>query len=131
MITLLLLILILIFIEYNFPPISPWRFPHHLFEKSIEEEAHIEVFNIFGQLEKVIWLDGGIGETSIDLSELDFEAPKTVNENGTANYTYEIISANNSSFNAKATAITDFDGDGVFNVWEINENGNPKQVVKD
>lgn len=41
-----------------------------LFEKSIEEEAHIEVFNIFGQLEKVIWLDGGIGETSIDLSEL-------------------------------------------------------------
>ena len=68
---------------------------------------------------------------SIDLSELDFEAPKTVNENGTANYTYEIISANNTSFNAKATAITDFDGDGVFNVWEINENGNPKQVVKD
>ena len=68
---------------------------------------------------------------SIDLSELDFEAPKTVNENGTANYTYEIMSANNNSFKAKATAITDFDGDGVFNVWEINENGNPKQVVKD
>ena len=68
---------------------------------------------------------------SNDLSELDFEAPKTVNENGTANYMYEIISANNSSFKAKATAITDFDGDGVFNVWEINENGNPKQVVKD
>ncbi len=68
---------------------------------------------------------------SMDLNELDFEAPKTVKENGTSNYTYEVLSATNSSFKAKATAITDFDGDGVFNVWEINEAGNPKQIIKD
>ncbi|SNR62930.1 type II secretion system protein G (GspG) [Maribacter sedimenticola] len=68
---------------------------------------------------------------SNDLNELDFVAPKTVKENGTANYTYEIISADNTSFKAKAVAITDFDGDGVFNVWEIDEQGNPKQVIKD
>ena len=29
------------------------------------------------------------------------------------------------------TAVVDFDGDGVFNVWEIDENGSPKQIVKD
>lgn len=68
---------------------------------------------------------------SNDLNELDFVAPKTVKENGTANYSYEIISADNASFKAKAVAITDFDGDGVFNVWEIDEQGNPKQVIKD
>lgn len=66
-----------------------------------------------------------------DLNEVDFEAPKTVKENGTSNYSYELLNANNNSFKARATAITDFDGDGVFNVWEIDELGTPKQIVKD
>ena len=68
---------------------------------------------------------------SHDLNELDFIAPKTVRENGTANYRYEIVSAENGSFKARAEAVTDFDGDGILNVWEIDENGNPKQIVKD
>lgn len=66
-----------------------------------------------------------------ELSEIDFEAPKTVNQNGTSNYTYELVSADNNTFKARATAITDFDGDGTFNVWEIDESGTPKQTVKD
>ena len=68
---------------------------------------------------------------SLELGEIDFEAPNTVNENGTSNYNYEILAADNNSFKARATSITDFDGDGVFNVWEIDEMGNPKQIVKD
>ena len=66
-----------------------------------------------------------------DMNELDFVPPQTVKENGTANYRYEILTANNVSFKARAEAITDFDGDGIFNVWEIDENGNPKQIIKD
>lgn len=68
---------------------------------------------------------------STDLSELDFETPKTVKDGGAANYRYDIIQADNNTFKARATAVTDFDGDSVFNVWEIDENGNPKQTVKD
>lgn len=68
---------------------------------------------------------------SADFNELDFIAPKTVKENGTANYRYEIVSADNQTFKARAEAITDFDGDGVLNVWEIDENGSPKQIIKD
>ncbi|ALM08800.1 general secretion pathway protein GspG [Sediminicola sp. YIK13] len=68
---------------------------------------------------------------SVDVNELDFEAPKTVKENGTSNYIYQIISADNATFKARAEAITDFDGDGVLNVWEIDEEGNPKQIIKD
>lgn len=66
-----------------------------------------------------------------DLNAIDFEPPKTVNENGTGNYTYELLTANNASFKVRATAITDFDGDGIFNVWEIDEGGVPKQIIKD
>jgi len=64
-------------------------------------------------------------------NELDFEAPKTVKENGTANYLYQIINADNATFKARAEAITDFDGDGILNIWEVDETGNPKQIVKD
>ncbi|WP_222984572.1 type IV pilin-like G/H family protein [Flagellimonas meishanensis] len=66
-----------------------------------------------------------------DINELDFVPPKTVAENGTANYRYEIVAATAATFRARAEAVTDFDGDGVLNVWEIDENGNPKQLIKD
>ena len=66
-----------------------------------------------------------------DFSELDFESPKTVKENGSANYIYEVIQAGGGDFKARATAITDFNGNGVYNVWEIDQNGNPKQITKD
>ncbi len=68
---------------------------------------------------------------SPDLAELDFEAPRTVLENGNANYRYEILSADAATFKARAEAVTDFDGDGILNVWEIDESGNPKQTIKD
>ncbi|WP_306013936.1 MULTISPECIES: hypothetical protein [unclassified Allomuricauda] len=68
---------------------------------------------------------------TLEMNELDFVPPRTVQENGTANYRYEILSADNATFTARAEAITDFDGDGVLNVWEIDENGNPKQLVQD
>lgn len=68
---------------------------------------------------------------SNDLNELDFVPPKTVKEDGTGNYIYEILAVSNANFKVRATAVTDFDGDGIFNVWEIDENGNPKQTIKD
>jgi type IV pilus assembly protein PilE len=68
---------------------------------------------------------------TLELNELDFVPPRTVQENGTANYRYEILSADNATFTARAEAITDFDGDGILNVWEIDENGNPKQIIQD
>ena len=68
---------------------------------------------------------------SNDLNSIDFLSERTVKNGGTANYEYEIIQATNNSFKAKAIAVTDFDGDGVYNVWEIDQNKNLKELVKD
>ena len=68
---------------------------------------------------------------SNDLNTIDFLSEKTVKEGGSANYEYQIIQATNNSFKAKAIAVTDFDGDGVFNVWEIDQDKNLKEIVKD
>ncbi len=68
---------------------------------------------------------------SLDFNELNYEAPITVKNGGTANYGYEVLEASISNFKVRATAVVDFDGDGIFNVWEIDENGNPKQIIKD
>jgi type IV pilus assembly protein PilE len=68
---------------------------------------------------------------SNDLNTIDFLSEPTVKNGGSANYEYEIIEATNNSFKAKAIAVTDFDGDGVFNVWEIDQNKNLVEVVKD
>jgi type IV pilus assembly protein PilE len=64
--------------------------------------------------------------------ELHFEQAPLVNEeNGTAHYQIEILHADREQFSARATAITDFDGDGQFNVWEIDQRGVPREVQPD
>ena len=68
---------------------------------------------------------------SNELSAIDFLPEKTVKNGGTSNYEYQIVEASNNSFKAKAIAVTDFDGDGVFNIWEIDQNKNLREVVKD
>lgn len=68
---------------------------------------------------------------SNNLEEIGFNAQKTIEEGGQAVYILSIEEAGTNSFVARATSISDFDGDGVLNVWEINENKELKETVKD
>lgn len=68
---------------------------------------------------------------SNSLEELGYEQVRTVNEGGTANYLIEITEASETTFKAKATAIIDFDGDGTFNVWEIDQDKMLVEIEKD
>lgn len=68
---------------------------------------------------------------SSDFAEIGFEHEKTIEEGGNANYLIEIVEASPTSFKARATALADFDGDGIINVWEIDENQNLVEVTPD
>ena len=99
-----------------------------LISKAKSTEAQLQLGHIYNSQMTYRYM---YSKYSMDLSEIDFEDPKTVEEGGRANYKYEITSATNNSFKARAEAVTDFDGDGILNVWEIDENGAPKQIIKD
>ncbi len=67
-----------------------------------------------------------------ELDKIGFEHQKPVTEEGgSAKYIIEITDVSPNTFTAQATAVVDFDGDGQFNVWEINELGELIEVVKD
>ena len=68
---------------------------------------------------------------SMDFTEIGFEHEKTIDQGGNANYQIEIVEASSNSFKARATALADFDGDGIINVWEIDENQNLVEVTPD
>ena len=68
---------------------------------------------------------------SKDLTEIGFIQDKLVTDSkdGHANYRVEIVNATNTNFTARATAVVDFNGNGTFNVWEIDQDNNLKEVT--
>ncbi|MDK2772901.1 MAG: type II secretion system GspH family protein [Flavobacterium sp.] len=68
---------------------------------------------------------------SNNLEEIGFEQEQTVEDGGQAVYRIEIIEASNNSFLARATSVSDLDGDGAYNTWEINDKKILKEVVKE
>lgn len=65
------------------------------------------------------------------LSDIGFEQEVLITEGGTARYIIDIENVELSSFTAKATSIVDFDNDGVFNVWIVDEKGMIKEITTD
>ncbi|MCD0464994.1 general secretion pathway protein GspG [Flavobacterium cupreum] len=99
-----------------------------LITKAKSVEAQVQLKAIYNAEKQYNFM---YSKYSPNFNEIDFEAPKTTKENGSANYIYEIVQSSDTEFKVQATAITDFNGNGIFNVWEIDQNGVPKQITKD
>lgn len=68
---------------------------------------------------------------SPSLDAIGFEQVPLTTEGGTARYRIEIEQADLAEYTATATAVVDFNGNGRFNVWHVNESGRIEQRVAD
>lgn len=65
------------------------------------------------------------------LPAIGFEQVKLVSDGGTARYLVQVEAADGGGYMAIATAVVDFDRDGVFNVWEVNQDGVIRERIPD
>lgn len=101
-----------------------------LISKAKSTEAKIQLEHLY-TLEKTYFFEKS--KYTSDLDAIGFIQEKLMSdaEDGQANYRIEIVESSPTTFTAKATAVADFDGDGVFNVWEIDQNKNLRETVQD
>jgi type IV pilus assembly protein PilE len=99
-----------------------------LITKAKSTEAKIQLQHVY-TLQKSYFFERS--KYSTELNEIAFEPQKLSTDGGQANYRIEIASATNNSFKVKAVAVVDFDGDGVFNVWEIDQNKTLTETTPD
>jgi type IV pilus assembly protein PilE len=65
------------------------------------------------------------------LVSLGFEQTPLVTDGGTARYKIQIAESGQSGYRAIATSVVDYDNDGTFNVWKVDESGKIQQVTPD
>jgi len=121
---LVVLVIIGILVLLALPNLMP------LITKAKATEAKMQLQHAH-QLEKAFFYEHS--KFSTDLNEIGFTQEKlsTDGKDGKANYKIDILSATANTFLIRATAIADFDGDGVMNVWEIDQDKNLKETIQD
>ena len=119
---LVVLIIIGILILLALPNLMP------LITKAKATEAKMQLQHVY-TLEKNYFYEKS--KYSKDLPEISFEQQKLSPQGGQANYRIEIIDAGSNTFKARATAVVDFNGDGNFNVWEIDQEKNLIETTPD
>lgn len=105
-----------------FPVVMP------LFQRARSTEAKIQLKHLC-TLQKTYYLEHA--KYSKDLKAIGFQQAQLELEGGTAHYKIEVVEAAGSSFLGRATSITDFDGDGQMNIWEVDQTCQPREVVED
>lgn len=71
------------------------------------------------------------GHYTDNLYALVFIQDTLVTEGGDANYKVSLLEVTDSTFTATAVSVVDFDKDGKFNTWIVNETGIITELVED
>jgi type IV pilus assembly protein PilE len=119
---LVVLIIIGILVLLALPRLMP------LISKAKATEAQLQLNHLY-TLEKSYFYT--YSKYTDDFNQLGFEQETLSADGGNANYLIEVIESSQEGFRARATSVVDFDGDGVFNVWEINEDKQLIEINKD
>ena len=120
---LITLVIVGILVLIAYPNLMP------LISNAKSTEAKLQLEHVYNMEKSHFYMHS---KYSNSLADIGFEQEKLTSEDGgKANYKIEITSATNTTFKGIATSISDFDADGIFNVWEIDENKNLKETVKD
>jgi len=119
---LIVLIIIGILVLLALPNLMP------LISKAKSTEAQLQLEHVYTLEKSYFYLHS---KYSTNFTDISFEPSKSTAQGGNANYQIEVVEATNNTFKAKATAIADFDGDGIYNVWEVDQDKNIKEVTPD
>lgn len=71
------------------------------------------------------------GHYTDNLYALVFIQDTLVTEGGKANYLVSLLEVTDTTFTAAAVSVVDFDGDGQFSQWIVDETGTIKEIVED
>jgi type IV pilus assembly protein PilE len=119
---LIVLVIIGILVLLALPNLMP------LISKAKSTEAQLQLNHVHTLQKTYFYMHS---KYSNDLEEIGFEQEKLVTDDGKANYLMEVVHAEATTFTARATAVVDFNGNGTFNVWEVDQEKNLKEVTKD
>lgn len=119
---LVVLIIIGILVLLALPSLMP------LISKAKSTEAQLQLNHAYMLQKSYFYVHS---KYSGSLEEIGFEQEKLTTEGGSANYLIDIKEALATGFVIRATAVADFDGDGIFNVWEIDGDKKLTETVKD
>ena len=99
-----------------------------LISKAKSTEAQLQLGHVYNLEKSYFYMHSKYTD---DLTMIGFEQEKLVTDGGSANYIIEITEFTANSFVATATAVVDFDSDGIFNVWQIDQDKKMVEVTKD
>ncbi|MGV8879642.1 MAG: type IV pilin protein [Sphingobacteriaceae bacterium] len=101
-----------------------------LITKAKSIEAKIQLEHVYTLEKNFFYEKSRYGSDLVEIGYIQ-ERLSTDNKDGRANYRVEIARADAAGFTARATAVVDFNGNGTFNVWEIDQDKTLRELTPD